>query len=81
MIVGLGSQLYIYVRGSQLKSSCSVMKCSVTNREINVMFYFLFSLLLLLLLLLIYLSQSIESSEYSCDFCEHNPELEQSMLM
>ena len=54
----------------------------VTNREINVMFYFLFSLLLLLLLLLfIYLSQSSESSEYSCDFCEHNPEPEQLMLM
>ena len=53
----------------------------VTNREINVMFYFLFLLLLLLLLLFIYLSQSSESSEYSCDFCEHNPEPEQLMLM
>ena len=36
-----------------------------------VLFYFTF--------LFIYLSESSQSSDYSCDLCQHNPEFEQLM--
>ena len=51
-----------------------------TNRERSVMFYFIIIITIYLFIYFfyfIYLSESSESSDYSCDFCQHNPELEQ----
>ena len=59
--------------------------CYRTYREGSVMFYlfFLFFLILfyfiLFCFLFIYSGESSESSDYSCDFCQHNPEFEQLM--
>ena len=49
------------------------MKCNV------LFFYYFFFIYFLSLFILIYLSESSESSDCSCDFCQHNPEFEQLM--
>ena len=63
--------LLLYLLQNQQRRKCNVLFIFL------IFFYFIY--FILFCFLFIYSGESSESSDYLCDFCQHNPEFEQLM--